>query len=57
VSGLLWGVILLLAAVATAPARLVARVPVYRLRPDQRAIVGAAAVAFAVGLLLASSAP
>jgi hypothetical protein len=56
-SGLLWGVTLLLAAVAVAPSRLVARVPVYRLRPEQRTILGAAAAAFAVGLLLASSAP
>jgi hypothetical protein len=56
-NGLLWGMTLLLAAVAAAPRRLVARVRVYPLRPELRTFLGAAAAAFAVGLLLASTAP
>jgi hypothetical protein len=56
-NGLLWGMTLLLAAVAAAPRRLVARVSVYPLRPELRTFLGAAAAAFAVGLLLASTAP
>jgi hypothetical protein len=56
-NGLLWGMTLLLAGVAAAPRRLVARVRVYPLRPELRTFLGAAAAAFAVGLLLASTAP
>jgi hypothetical protein len=56
-NGLLWGMTLLLAAVAAAPRRLVARVRVYPLRPELRTFLGATAAAFAVGLLLASTAP
>jgi hypothetical protein len=52
--GVLWAFVLSLAAVAVAPRQLAMRASIYWLGPEQRMMLGAAAGAFAVGLLVSS---